>query len=129
MFMQSLENKKLNIFIAFMFVVLFATMVIFAQKRSEAGYWLGSMGYVDPSEGFVPTPDFQVSLIIEGKKMVIVSDENGDFMFLELPKGKYCVLSIQDKEGKVFEIDSNQSKCFEIRKKKTTRFDIIFLRN
>lgn len=129
MFMQFLENKKVNIFITLVVVVLFATMVIFGQTRSKAGYWLGSIGYVDQSEGFVPTPDFQVSLTSKGKKMVIVSNENGDFMFLELPIGKYCVDSIQDKKGKVFQIDSNQKKCFEIRKKKTTRFDIIFVQN
>lgn len=112
-----------------MLLIIFMTTATIAQKSSKIGYWLGSMGYVDKLEGFIPTPAFQINLSSKGKKKVIISDENGDFMFLELPIGKYCVVSIQDKDGKVFQIDSNQSKCFEIKKKQTTRFDIIVVKN
>lgn len=97
------------------------------QANNKVGYWLGSMGYVDKLDGFTPTPGYEIVLSSKGKKHVVFSNENGDFVFLELPTGEYCVASVRNSDGKTFQIDGNQSKCFEIKNRRTTRFDIVIV--
>lgn len=126
MFTQFLENRKM------LFTILVVALLVtaaFAQQSQKTGYVSGSIGFIDKSEGFIPSPNLRINLVSNGKKKAVRSDENGDYLFVSLPTGKYCVSSIQDDEGNIFQIDSDQSKCFEIKKKKTTRFDIIILKD
>jgi hypothetical protein len=132
--MQFLENKK---WLGLILLIVFSTITTIAQQSSKIGWLTGSIGYVDKVEGFIPASNVEIKLIFlqmklisDSEEKIIVSDQNGDYLSLSLPIGKYCVSSVQDKDGKVYEIDSKQRRrCFEIKKKQTTRFDIIFEKN
>lgn len=126
MYMQFLENKRLLILL--LVTVLLMTTATLAQKSSKTGYLLGSIGIIDKSEGFIPSPNLKIGLVFGSEEISIVSDDNGDFKFIKLPIGKYCVSLIEDKTGAAFQVKETQSKCFEIKKKRTTRFDLIVVK-
>jgi hypothetical protein len=126
---QSMRSRRSEALLVLGFVFLIcAGVTAFSQQRCKTGILVGSVGRIDPTEGFVPLPELSIVLNSDSKEKTITSDGNGDYI-IELQTGKYCISSISDKHGQSYSIKSSQSRCFEIKKKKDTRFDMVVEKN
>jgi hypothetical protein len=109
-------------------MVLILTCVVIGQKKPNVGSLVGTISFVsEDGRDFIRfSPKTSITLLQNGKRKTIISNENGDYV-LDLAVGKYCIFSIKNEDGILLTPQREQHKCFKMYKNKITRFDINLL--
>jgi hypothetical protein len=67
-----------------------------------------------------------VELQHKGRTLIIVSDDNGDFL-VKLPKGIYRLKSARSANNKPLRFSPSQHRRLKVEPNKDTRFDVMLL--
>ena len=94
----------------------------------QPGSVVGSMLFVNESER--TTLGSAAKVIVElqhkGRTLIIVSDDNGDFL-VKLPKGIYRLKSARSANNKPLRFSPSQHRRLKVEPNKDTRFDVMLL--
>ena len=105
-----------------------AASITFGQVKKSEGYLIGDAVYVAETRGAYGKP--ATSVIIEpkgnGKRYQILANDFGLYG-INLPVGKFKLVTVYSTEGRILKLSSSQMKGFTIRKNSNTRFDIELL--
>jgi hypothetical protein len=95
------------------------------QNKKSTGTLVGTISFgKEKNRKFTDfSPETSITLNAKGRKNIVVSDKNGDYA-PELSVGRYCLSSIQNKNGDNLSISRNQPRCFSVFENETARFDI-----
>ncbi|MFN0277596.1 MAG: hypothetical protein ACKVRN_03235 [Pyrinomonadaceae bacterium] len=106
-------------------------ILLFANTSfGQTGWLSGTAAFTDRNgKKFLGEAQEIIVTIRKGKEISFLqTDANGDYLFNELPAGKYCLMNAKDRTGKLLRLSQHQIKCFTIRAHKYTQFNLMFLK-